>query len=76
MAVVGERRRCIVAGLVVAVARLRLNKGLLGNTTRRCRRYLDFVDLQVNHRQKWQVLGDSSRCSVGGGQSVAGLGTD
>ncbi len=78
MAVVVGRRHCIAVGLVVAVGlpHRRLSKGLLGNTMRRCSQNLDFVGLRVNHRRKWRVLGDWSRCSVGGGQTAAGQGTD
>lgn len=50
----GERRRCIVAGLVVAaeVRHRRPSGGLLENTTMRCRRNWDFVDLLGNRRRR------------------------
>lgn len=53
MAVVEERRRCIVVGLAVAVEvrHRRLNRDLPGNTKMRCRRNLDFVDLRGNRRR-------------------------
>jgi hypothetical protein len=53
IAVVEERRRCIVVGLAVAVEvrHRRLNRDLPGNTKMRCMRNLDFVDLRGNHRR-------------------------
>lgn len=52
VAVAGERRHCIVVGLVVAaeVRHRQLNRGLLENITMRCTRNWDFVDLLGNHR--------------------------
>jgi hypothetical protein len=57
MAVVEERRRCIVAGPVEAVALLQdpQSKDLLASTVMRCRQIQGFVERWESRRLRWQV---------------------